>query len=1370
MSDHYGYIKRTEGADGDQVDVYVGPSEKSKRVYVVNQIDQRTGRFDEHKAMLGFSNQAEAVKAYRANFDEGWKVGPVYGMSMAEFKAWLKDGDTTRPTRPVDAPREAVNQPLTTEPAGWRGNRDGASAVARSLGIDPARYRTTADLVRAIDAARSGEQVPADRPEKAQAADAPMSVGVAPGSADLVTVRDGTVYVGKHEAVNYDTGEPVTVPKGSTRADVAKALKDAGALSARQRTYGLGRQSEAVMFSRRPSTKAAYEARIDALLAGDKPKPQGVRILDRSDVLEMLGMGEGPVHLVESKVEKGRFNHGLTAADWKKVPEWLDNPAAVFDSDTSPGRLVFIAPELVRGAPVRMIVDPRSDGNGVNLLINAYDAERNPFQRWERDGLLRYFDRQKATPVTGSFQPRLTGLPGDRGRGRILTEKNLAGWRRANADTPADGDIQFLRKDASKALDDEYFAAVNAGDTARAQAIVNSVAGERGYSGDDVAGRMQHAAPNSRDGFSVSLAKARDSGMVPDDYWTHPRNYQYESYDFESHAAVMRAMESRANGGKGLIHLFRAIPKDAKDSKFRNGDWVTPSRRYAELSGKEEPGGYRIIENVAPIDHVWWDGNSINELGYDDGKGYVYADTRNNRKLSDAIVRDYKGNIVPPSKRFDKRKLQAFFSRDGEVGSGMDVRDAQDHADAIRAKWANGPDVVVARDMNDPQIPQQVRDVDQKQRSGGATGEPEGFYYQGKVYLIASQLHGQGDVARVLFHEALGHHGLRGVFGSHLDGILTQIAAMRQSDVVAKGEEYGLVPAGLPANASLSDKWRAMGKAARLQAAEEVLAGMSQTRPDLGYVKRAVAAVKTWLRQNVPGFRNLRLSDDEIIRSFILPARGFVERGAEQAGVGGRLAAAFSRGDTDKTIEPVKLTLEGWQGGTSELSRLAREVYTRDLQGTTVPNASLGADIAFTAEGKGEAFGARGRIRGQARAEIVRVLRDVVGRSVKVAESDPQGRADTRKFHTLVSSLDVNGENYAVKVTVRESKLVPDGDTPHKFYDVTTVEIKRSPEGNGLQTAGTSSRPPATGASGSSVSELARTFNIDANDGGARFSRAAPIGEARQDARSAAERAQDIIDSKVGRFRPLEAVAHAATRYTGIEKLTQAAGRVGGRLLDRYTPEAVKAALVSDYGVPEKVIDQRVLMQGRKLVQLRQTGELVDKLSTLTNQEAEAAYDWMTSKDPAAMRGLAELPDGSVGVLQDVQKMIDRLSRDAVDLGLLSQSAYERNKGAYLHRSYAKHVLDQEESSQGRGGGRGTAVLGANLHRRGIDQTARMDQIRQSAPEWWDVARREGKADPDLIGRMVTRLERRAHSGEGTEPLPGMDAVLGLDARHEVGL
>ena len=223
-------------------------------------------------------------------------------------------------------------------------------------------------------------------------------------------------------------------------------------------------------------------------------------------------------------------------------------------------------------------------------------------------------------------------------------------------------------------------------------------------------------------------------------------------------------------------------------------------------------------------------------------------------------------------------------------------RGAQDQAvttvramvDAIRAGWANGPEVIVVHDMSDKAIPAAARRADQAQRSGGAEGNPEGFYYDGKVYLLASQLPTQQDAARVLMHEALGHHGLRGVFGKDLDSVLQQIVAVRRGDVRSKAAEYGL-------------DYENPGQ--RLQAAEEVLAEWAQTRPEMGFVRRAVAAIRTWLRQHVPGLKRLAVTDAEIIRSYILPARGWVERGAGASGTA-QAVPAYSRSDKGGAMIP----------------------------------------------------------------------------------------------------------------------------------------------------------------------------------------------------------------------------------------------------------------------------------------------------------------------------------------------------------------------------------------------------------------------------------------------------------------------------------
>ncbi|MFN3375617.1 MAG: hypothetical protein ACK40S_03585 [Burkholderiaceae bacterium] len=208
--------------------------------------------------------------------------------------------------------------------------------------------------------------------------------------------------------------------------------------------------------------------------------------------------------------------------------------------------------------------------------------------------------------------------------------------------------------------------------------------------------------------------------------------------------------------------------------------------------------------------------------------------------------------------------------------------------DELTARWKRSPEIIVARNMQDPQVPQRVRDYDAQLKSQGGDGQARGFIYQGKVYLLSDELDGPAQIAQVLFHEVLGHWGLRGVFGERLTPILQQIGTMRRAAVVAKAREYGLVSVRALAaqgldldNASDRQVWAVMSLRNRLSAAEEVLAEMAQDMPQVGFVRRAIAAIRTWLREHVPGFQSLALTDDEIIRSYLLPARGYVTRANE---------------------------------------------------------------------------------------------------------------------------------------------------------------------------------------------------------------------------------------------------------------------------------------------------------------------------------------------------------------------------------------------------------------------------------------------------------------------------------------------------------
>jgi Inorganic Pyrophosphatase len=94
---HYGYIRKTEGSDGDHVDCYLGPHPLSGHVFVVNQREADSQAFDEHKCMIGFRSRDEALAAYKRGFSDGRgedRIHSVVEMTVPELKEWLKDGDT----------------------------------------------------------------------------------------------------------------------------------------------------------------------------------------------------------------------------------------------------------------------------------------------------------------------------------------------------------------------------------------------------------------------------------------------------------------------------------------------------------------------------------------------------------------------------------------------------------------------------------------------------------------------------------------------------------------------------------------------------------------------------------------------------------------------------------------------------------------------------------------------------------------------------------------------------------------------------------------------------------------------------------------------------------------------------------------------------------------------------------------------------------------------------------------------------------------------------------------------------------------------------------------------------------------------------
>lgn len=238
-------------------------------------------------------------------------------------------------------------------------------------------------------------------------------------------------------------------------------------------------------------------------------------------------------------------------------------------------------------------------------------------------------------------------------------------------------DDNILYQKAIKDLDNRYFKAIESGDMETAQKIVYTVAKNRGYFPEsDYQGTsaFNGSAPSNTWGWNkeeriknwnedsfdgnATLGDYKDGIDINNlDFFLHNSRAVRNQFMAESVSGLRKGLND------GVITMYRSVPKSVKENSFRNGDWITPSRAYAienaDIHGWDE--GYRIIEQTVNIDDIWWDGNDINEWGFDDGKEYAYKNTENNIKSLEVITRDKDGNVIPPSERFNPNNPSIYY-------------------------------------------------------------------------------------------------------------------------------------------------------------------------------------------------------------------------------------------------------------------------------------------------------------------------------------------------------------------------------------------------------------------------------------------------------------------------------------------------------------------------------------------------------------------------------------------------------------------------------------------------------------------------------------------------------------------------------------
>ena len=267
-------------------------------------------------------------------------------------------------------------------------------------------------------------------------------------------------------------------------------------------------------------------------------------------------------------------------------------------------------------------------------------------------------------------------------------------------------------------LDKRYLEAMEKGDETTAREMLDEAARRKGY-GDaesDYQGVGAWSAP-SNPGYESDEARRNAVGddspdlnvadmaagysNQPEDVFLHPKKYsQGLPTSEESGKAIQEAIDAIRSGKADVkIKVYRAVPASVKEGKLRNGDWVTPSRKYAEMYGEHRlDGKYRIMEDEVPAKELWWDSNDVNEWGYDNGKSYRYKNVKNNRKLNDLVTRDDKGNIIPPSKRFNSRKADERYQKVDNEQAKADKREQALRDEVVGTMRKAGLDVSMDTD------------------------------------------------------------------------------------------------------------------------------------------------------------------------------------------------------------------------------------------------------------------------------------------------------------------------------------------------------------------------------------------------------------------------------------------------------------------------------------------------------------------------------------------------------------------------------------------------------------------------------------------------------------------------------------------------
>ena len=449
----------------------------------------------------------------------------------------------------------------------------------------------------------------------------------------------------------------------------------------------------------------AFNQRLDELVKNPNQKDKILRLGRSSSFLKAGGIADAEIELdfdkLMRKSKQGYVHeHPFDATDVKDLPMAIANPISVFDNTNGRNDGQVILTELKkedRNFIVAIQTENQNRKGGVvlkvNKIVTLFPKDARGVINWFNQGKATNIDKEKALHFIEALQNH---------SGTTITDEELksaANIINSFETTKKNGEKVDVDGTKFSLKDEEYLKAVKDGNMEKAQKMVNEAADAAGYSTDSSyqgTSAFNGAAPWGNGYFLTKdeRKEAWDNGefegestlgdYINDDIdggnleeLTNAASYRAaDPMRKEAIDNVRNAIQKKAK----TITMYRSVPSDVKEGSFRNGDWVTPSRAYAVDNAKLHGWGddYNIIEQKVPVDDVWFDGNDIAEWGYGREEDYIndtdfaYKNSKNNKKLLDAVTYDDNGNVIPLSQRFNEKNKDVRFSlKDEKTMFGM---------------------------------------------------------------------------------------------------------------------------------------------------------------------------------------------------------------------------------------------------------------------------------------------------------------------------------------------------------------------------------------------------------------------------------------------------------------------------------------------------------------------------------------------------------------------------------------------------------------------------------------------------------------------------------------------------------------------------